>query len=111
MEKSLLTENKVKEVLNRILNEETSKVKRDDYNRIQFKIEELQNSLNDTIREFRKMEDSIPGGLKTVTNGRISGISSNLMETQKLISQLKDKLKQHKRNSFSQQVDEKKNTK
>jgi predicted nucleic acid-binding Zn-ribbon protein len=111
MEKGILTENKVKEVLNRILNEETSKVKRDDYNRIQFKIEELQNSLNDTIREFRKMEDSIPGGLKTVTNGRISGISSNLMETQKLISQLKDKLKQHKRNSFSQQVDEKKNGK
>lgn len=111
MEKGILTENKVKEVLNKILNEETSKVKRDDYNRLQFKIEELQNSLNDTIREFRKMEDSIPGGLKTVANGRVSGISSNLLNTQKLISQLKEKLKQHKRNSFSQQVDEKKNVK
>ena len=111
MENKIITENIVKEVLFQVLNEETSKVKREDFSRIQFKMDELQNSLNDTIREFRKMEDSIPGGLKTVTNGRISGISSNLMETQKLISQLKDKLKQHKRNSFSQQVDEKKNTK
>ena len=110
-EKGILTENKVKEVLGRLLNEETSKVKRDDYNRLQFKLEELQNSLNDTVREFRKMEDSIPAGLKTIANGRVSGISSNLLEVQKLIAQLKDKLKQHKKNSFSQQVDEKKNIK
>lgn len=108
MENKIITENKIKEVLDKLLNEETSKVKREDYNRVQFKIEELQNSLNDTIREFRKMEDSIPAGLKTVANGRVSGISSNLMETQKLISQLKEKLKQHKRNSFTQQVEEKK---
>jgi flagellar biosynthesis chaperone FliJ len=108
MENKIISENIVKSVLDRILNEETSKVRREDFNRVQFKIEELQNSLNETIKEFRKLEDSIPGGLKTVANGRISGISSNLMNTQKLIVQLKEKIKQHKRNTFSQQVDEKK---
>lgn len=108
MENKIISENVVKSVLDRILNEETSKVRREDFNRVQFKIEELQNSLNETIKEFRKLEDSIPGGLKTVANGRISGISSNLMNTQKLIIQLKEKIKQYKRNTFSQQVDEKK---
>lgn len=108
MENKIISENVVKSVLDRILNEETSKVKREDFNRVQFKIEELQNSLNETIKEFRKLEDSIPGGLKTVSNGRISGISSNLSSAQKLLSQLKDKIKQHKRSTYSQQVDEKK---
>lgn len=108
MENKIISENVVKSVLNRILNEETSKVKREDFNRVQFKIEELQNSLNETIKEFRKLEDSIPGGLKTVSNGRITGISSNLSSAQKLLAQLKDKIKQHKRSTYSQQVDEKK---
>lgn len=108
MENKIITENKVNEVLRRILNEETSKVKRDDYSRVQFKIEELQNSLNDTLKEFRKLDDSIPGGLKTITNGRLSSISSSLSNAQKLILQLKDKIRQHKRSSSVQQVDEKK---
>lgn len=108
MENKIITENRVNEVLQRILNEETSKVKRDDYSRVQFKIEELQNSLNDTLKEFRKLDDSIPGGLKTITNGRLTSISSSLSNAQKLISQLKDKIRQHKRSSSVQQVDEKK---
>jgi flagellar biosynthesis chaperone FliJ len=71
-------------------------------------MEELQNSLNETLKEFRKLEDSIPGGLKTISNGRISGISQNLTNAQKLIVQLKDKIKQHKKSTYTQQVDEKK---
>lgn len=108
MENKIITENKVKEVLQKLLNEETSKVKRDDYSRIQFKIEELQNSLNDTLKEFRKLDDSVPNGLKTVTNGRLSGISNSLSNAQKLITQLKDKIRQHKKSTFTQQVEEKK---
>ena len=54
------------------------------------------------------MEESLPDGLKTVANGRISGISSSLSNAQKLIGQLKDKIKQHKRASYTQQVEEKK---
>lgn len=108
MENKIISENVVKSILDKVLNEEVSKVKRDEFNRVQFKIEELQNSLNETIKEFRKLEDSIPGGLKTVSNGRISGISNSLSNAQKLIIQLKEKIKQHKRNTYSQQVDEKK---
>ena len=108
MEKNIISERRVNEVLLQILSEETSKVKRDDFARVQFKIEELQNSLSETMKEFRKLEDSIPNGLKTVSNGRVSGISSSLSNVQKLITQLKDKIKQHKRSSFTQQVDEKK---
>lgn len=108
MENKIISENVVKSILDKVLNEEVSKVKRDEFNRVQFKIEELQNSLNETIKEFRKLEDSIPGGLKTVSNGRISGISNSLSNAQKLIIQLKEKIKQHKRTTYSQQVDEKK---
>lgn len=108
MEKRIISEVKVNEVLQQILSEETSKVKREDFTRVQFKVEELQNSLSETMKEFRKLEDSIPNGLKTISNGRVSGISSNLSNAQKLITQLKDKIKQYKKSSFTQQVDEKK---
>ena len=108
MENSLITERTINEVLKQVISEETSKVKRDDFARVQFKIEELQNSLSETMKEFRKLEDSIPNGLKTLSNGRISSIGNNLSNTQKLITQLKDKIKQYKKSSYSQQMDEKK---
>lgn len=108
MKKQEISEEIVKNKILEVLNEETSKVKRDDYARVQFKIEELQNSLNETMKEMRKLEDSIPGGLKTITNGRITGISNNFTNSQKLISQLKEKIRQHKRNVFSQNIIEKK---
>lgn len=108
MENKIISENVIKDTLNMLLNEEVSKVKRDDFNRVQFKIEELQNSLSETIKDLRKLEDCVPNGLKTICNGRVSGISSNLMESQKLLTQLKDKIRQHKKSLYSQQVEEKK---
>jgi hypothetical protein len=108
MKKIVISENIIKNKIFDILNEETSKVKREDYAKTQYKIEELQNSLNETMREFRKLEESLPDGLKTVANGRVSGISSSLSNAQKLISQLKDKIRQHKRASHVQPVEEKK---
>lgn len=104
----MISENIIKNKIFDVLNEETSKVKREDYAKTQYKIEELQNSLNETMREFRKLEESLPDGLKTVANGRVSGISSSLSNAQKLISQLKDKIRQHKRASYVQPVEEKK---
>lgn len=108
MEKNIISENDVKRILDNILNEEVSKVKREDYNRTQYKIEEFQNSLSETIKEFRKLQESMPEGLKSVANGRINGISSNLTTAQDLISQLKNKIKKHKKSIYTQQVDEKK---
>jgi hypothetical protein len=108
MEKQEISEEIVKNKILEILSEQTSKVKREDFARVQFKIEELQNSLAETFKELRKLEDSVPNNLKTLTNGRISGISLSLSNAQKLLIQLKEKIKQHKRSLYTQQVQEKK---
>mgnify|MGYP003421219364 CR=1 FL=1 len=109
MENKVISEEQVKGVLNKLLSEQTSKVGRQEFNRVQFKIEELQNSLNETLKELRKLDESIPAGLRTVSNGRMTGISTNLSNTQKLLSQLKDKIRQYKRSIYAQQVEERKN--
>ena len=108
MEKIIITENQVKNILDKVLMEETSKVSRNEFSRVQFKIEELQNSLNETVRELRKLEDSIPGGLQTLTKSRVSIISSNLTNSQKLLSLVKEKIRNYKRSLYSQPIEEKK---
>ena len=108
MQNNLISENDIKNVLSKILNEETSKVKREDYNRVQYKIEELQNSLSETVKELRKLESCIPNGLDLVTKNRLTGVSSNLLGAQKLLINLKDKLRKHKKSTYTQPVVEKK---
>ena len=108
MKSNLISEEQIKSVLDKILSEETSKVSRQEFSRVQFKIEELQNSLNETIKELRKLEDSVPNGLKGVANGRVNGIGKNLTDAQKLLSQLKEKIKNHKRTIYTNQIEEKK---
>ena len=108
MEKIIITENQVKDILDKVLMEETSKVSRNEFSRVQFKIEELQNSLNETVRELRKLEDSIPSGLQNLTKSRVSMISSNLTNSQKLLSVVKEKIRNYKRSLYSQTIEEKK---
>ena len=108
MEKQIITENQVKDILDKVLMEQTSKVSRNEFSRVQFKIEELQNSLNETVKELRKLEDSIPGGLQTLTKSIVSIISSNLINSQKVLSILKDKVRQYKRSLYAQSIEEKK---
>ena len=107
MEKIIITENQVKNILDKVLMEQTSKVSRNEFSKVQFKIEELQNSLNETVKELRKLEDSIPGGLQNLTKSRISMISNNLINSQKLISIVKDKIRNYKRSLYSQTIEEK----
>jgi hypothetical protein len=108
MENKIITENQVKDILEKVLMEQTSKVSRNEFSRVQFKIEELQNSLNETVKELRKLEDSIPSGLQTLTKSRVSMISSNLTNSQKLLSIVKDKIRNYKRSLYSQNIEEKK---
>ena len=108
MEKLIITEEEVKKVLDQLLNEEMSKVPRQDFSRVQFKIEELQNSLGETLKEFRKLQDSTPNGLKNTTNKRMAAISSYLIGAQGNLIKLKDAVKSHKRKFYSQQIEEKK---
>jgi hypothetical protein len=75
---------------------------------LQTKIDELENSLVETMKELRKLEDSVPTGLETLTKGRINIISTNLSNSHKLIKVLKDKVRQYKRNLYAQSIEEKK---
>lgn len=104
----MITENQVINALQKVLLEETSKVKREDFTRVQYKIEELQNSLNETMKELRKLEDCLPDGLKTISNGRVSKISQNLNSASTLINQLKNKIRQHKKSIYTVQTTENK---
>jgi hypothetical protein len=108
MKLNKITENEVLPLLNKILLEESSKVNRNDYNRVMYKIDELEGQLIETIKEIRKLKDSIPDGLKTLSSGRIETISNNLTNSQSVLNILKNKVKQHKKNSYQQNVIEKK---
>jgi hypothetical protein len=107
MEK-LIIEDEIKNILNKILTEETSKVSRYEFSRVQFKIEETENSLNETIKEFRKLQDSIPTGLKKITSNRLGEISSHLNESKKTIVEMKEKIRKYKKSLYNQPLDEKK---
>lgn len=103
MEKNIITEDQVKKALDKILTEEMSRVSRQDFSRVQFKIEELENSLIETIKEFKKLEASIPDGLKTVANKRVYLISTYLIGAQGNIAKLKSGIRNYKRKIYNQQ--------
>ena len=104
----ILNEKIVLGVIKNILEEETSKVNRNDYGKVQFKMEELENHLIDTIKELRKVEDSIPDGLKTISNNRLKSINSSLSDAHNTLKYLKNKVREHKKSTYQRQVDEKK---
>lgn len=106
--KTKIEENKILNIVKNILLEEASKVNRNDFNKVLFKIDELENQLTETIKELRKLEDSIPDDLKTITNGRVKTISSSLSNTHTILKQLKNKVKNYKKLLYQQQVEEKK---
>ena len=108
MKNVFLTESQIKKVVDSILNESTPKVSRYEFGRVQFKIDELQNSLNETVKELRKLQDSIPNGLQNITKSKISSISSNLTESQKLLMIVKEKIKNYKKSLYTQTIEEKK---
>jgi uncharacterized protein YpuA (DUF1002 family) len=53
MSSKIINEEIVLNVIKNILEEETSKVNRNDYGKVQFKMEELENQLVETIKELR----------------------------------------------------------
>jgi hypothetical protein len=103
-----INEEYIMETIRKVISEESSKVNRNDYNKVQFKIDELESQLAETVKELRKVQDCIPEGLKTISSNRLSSISSNLNDANKTLKVLKNKIKEHKRGNNQQQVDEKK---
>jgi DNA-binding HxlR family transcriptional regulator len=104
-----INEEVVMEAIRNILSEETKRVRREDYNKVQYKLEELENQLIETVKELRKVEGSIPEGLNTLCGGRVKNISQSLSDAHKNVKQLKEKIKEHKRIRYqSNQIEEKK---
>lgn len=100
----------VMEAIRNVLSEEARKVRREDYNKVQFKLDELENQLSETVKELRKVQDSMPEGLNTLCGGRMRNMSQCLVDAQKNLKQLKEKIKEHKKSRFqSTQIEEKKN--
>lgn len=105
-----INEEVVLETIRNILSEETRRVRREDYNKVQFKLDELETQMIETVKELRKVQDSVPEGLSTLCMGRMKNISQSLSDAQKNLKQLKEKIKEHKKSRFqSTQIEEKKN--
>jgi hypothetical protein len=104
----MISEENVVSILKKILNEETRRVHRNDYNKVLFKIDEVESQINESIKELRKLMDSIPDGLKTITNSKVRKISDNLTDANVQLKNLKHKVKEHRKSSNQQNIDEKK---
>ena len=108
MKKVLLTEKQIKKVISDVLNESNNKVSRHDFSKVQFKLDDLNGAIQDAQKELRKLEDSVPNGLKNITNKKINEITTNLSNVKTLITSLKSKIYQIKKQNYSQPLEEKK---
>ncbi len=106
MEKQFISEEKVKQILNKILNEE--KVGRDQYIKMRFKLDDLSQSINECLKELRQAQDSVPTKFKGSIGSKLSSIGNSIEDAQKTISHLKEKIRQLKKAEYRQQVEEKK---
>ena len=104
MEKVIVTEEQVKDILNNLLSEEMKRVSRQDFSRTQFKIEELQNSLNEAVKDYRKLHASMPSGLQSVTKPRLISLATHLGQAQGEIYKLKVGVTNYKKKIYSRQT-------
>ena len=104
MEKVIITEEQAKKVLDNLLSEQMKKISRQDFSRTQFKIEELQNSLNETLKDYRKLHASLPIGLQGVTKSKLISIGTHLSNSQSEINKLKEVVTNYKRKTYARQA-------
>jgi len=104
MKKILITEHQDKQITDALLSEEVKKVSRQDFSRTQFKIEELQNSLNETLKDYRKLHASLPTGLQGVTKSKFISIGTYLGNAQGEINKLKEGIINYKRKIYYRQT-------
>lgn len=105
MENIIITEDTIKKILNDVLTEQSSKISSKEINRIDFKIDEFLSSLNDTIKEFKQLNESIPNSLLKVTNSKISTISGDLTSIYNNTLVLKQKLSNIKKSFYRKNVE------
>ena len=108
MKKILLTEGQIKEIVNNVVNESNNKISRHEFSKVQFKLDDLNGAIQDAQKELRKLDDSVPNGLKNITNKKINEINTNLSNVKTLITSLKSKIYQIKKQNYTQPLEEKK---
>lgn len=86
-----------KEILNEMVIEESKKIKREDFNRILFKIEEIEKSVFEIEKDIEKMENIIPFILKSTTAPKINLMKNNLLGFQRGLFDLKIKINKLKK--------------
>jgi len=101
MKKIIITEEQIQKILDDLLTEQTKRVSRQDFSRAQFKIEELQNSFNETLKDFRKLYTSLPNGLDSVAKPALVSIARNLEMTRRNINKLKDEVIVYKKTTYT----------
>lgn len=104
MDKKQISEEKILEVISQVLNEEVSKIKREDYTRLLYRIDDFERSLSELMKEFHKIDGSTPTGLKYLCKDKMSKINNNLLFSQRLLSQLKEKVWQKRRELSNHQT-------
>ena len=104
MEKIIVSEDQVKKMLDNLLSEQTKKISRQDFSRTQFKIEELQNSLNETLKDYRKLHASLPTGLQSATKSKLISIGTHLGSAKEEINKLKEGVTNYKRKMYARQA-------
>lgn len=101
MKKVIITEDQVKKVLDDVLTENVKRIPRQDISRTQFKIEELQNSINESLKDFVKLQNSVPEGLRGTTNHKLLAIGSALTNAQMEVIRLKNGVQSYKKKMYS----------
>ena len=104
MEKIIVTEEQVKKILDSLLSEQVKRISRQEFSRTQFKIEELQNSLNETLKDYRKLHASLPTGLQSITKSKLISIGNYLGQAQGEINKLKEGITNYKRKTYTRQT-------
>ena len=97
MENKIITESQVKEALDKVLTEQTSKISREQFNNIKVRISDLEKSLNETMIYLRRLDNEIPYSLKRVSNDRMKTMSSYLNGSQRALNQLENKIISYKK--------------
>jgi translation initiation factor RLI1 len=95
----MINEEKILTIIENFLTEEVSKVNRNDYSKVLFKMDELESQINETIKELRKLQDLMPEGLKTISGGRLKSIEEGLSISRNTLGTLRNKIRLHRKNN------------
>ena len=96
-----INEEMIQSMILTVINEEAMKVSRADYNKVQFRLDELMSTLSEMEKELRKLSDQMPTALMVVTKKKINSINDCLVKSKDEIGYIRNKVIEHKRRAFT----------